>query len=256
MSKPLYRILLFVAILAAPGLSSAQLKVMTSGGFSPALHDLLPEFERQTGIQVTTSSGASQGKGPDTIGAKLRAGATVDMVIMAREGLDVLIADGGIVTGTDVDLAETPIGVGIRAGAPKPDMSTVDLFKRALLEAKVIAIPTSTTGIYLTGELLPRLGLADAVTVKSTTRGAASVALVAAGEAVLSMQPVSEILHVPGVELAGPIPNEVQYISVFSAAIVRGSEDQEACTRLIAFLTSENATAAIKKSGMVPSTLR
>jgi molybdate transport system substrate-binding protein len=253
MNKPFYTILLLAVILFMAGGASAQLKVMTSGGFSPALHDLLPEFERQTGIQVTTSSGASQGKGPDTIGAQLRAGATVDMVIMAREGLDVLIADGRIVPGTDVDLAETPIGVGIRAGAPKPDMGTVDAFKRALLEAKVIAIPTSTTGIYLTGELLPRLGIADAVTVKSVTRGAASVALVAAGEAVLTMQPVSEILHVPGVELAGPIPKEIQYISVFSAAIVRGSEEQEACKRLIAFLTSENAVASIKKSGMEPA---
>lgn len=144
----------------------------------------------------------------------------------------------------------------IRAGAPKPDLRTVDAFKQALLEAKVIAIPTSTTGIYLTGELLPQLGVADAVTVKSTTRGAAAVALVAAGEAVFSMQPVSEILHVPGVELAGLIPSEVQFISVFSAAIVQGSQQQETCKRLIAFLTSRDADSAIKKTGMEPSAPR
>lgn len=249
-------ILLLAAALVAPGASFAQIKVMASGGFSPALHNLLPEFQRRTGIQVSTASGSSQGNGPQTIGSQLRAGAQADMVIMAREGLDVLIEEGRVVEGSAVDLAKTPIGVSMRAGAAKPDLSTVDAFKRALLAAKVVAVPSSTTGIYLVGELLPRLGLAEAITVKSTPRGAAAVGMVAAGEAVFSMQPVSEILHVPGVELAGLIPSEVQYISVFSAGIVRGSQQREACERLIAFLKSGDAADAIKNTGMEPAAPR
>ncbi len=255
MSKSTF-LLLLAAVLALPGASFAQIKVMTSGGFSSALHDLLPEFERQTGIKVITSSGSSQGNGPQTIGAQLRTGAQVDMVIMAREGLDVLVDEGRVVDGSAVDLAKTPIGVGMRAGASKPDLGTVDAFKQALLAAKVIAVPSSTTGIYLTGELLPRLGVAEAITVKSTARGSAAVGMVASGEAVFSMQPVSEILHVPGVELAGLIPGEVQYISVFSAGIVRGSQQRDACERLIAFLTSGDAAAAIKNTGMEPAAQR
>jgi molybdate transport system substrate-binding protein len=252
-AAPMRLAFVIAAVLAVPAASFAQIKVITSGGFSTAYHEILPEFERVTGIKVTTSSGASQGKGPDTIGAQLRRGVPADVVILSREGLNELIADGMTVSGSDFDLAKTPIGIAVRAGAPKPDIGTVDAFKRALLQAKFIAIPTSTTGIYLTGELLPRLGIANAVVVKSTTRGAASVAMVAAGNAVLSIQPVSEILHMPGVDFAGTIPSEIQYLSVFSAAIVAGSKELQASKRLISFLASENATTAIKKSGMEPS---
>jgi molybdate transport system substrate-binding protein len=259
MNKPRHgrtALVVITAVLAVPCLSLAQVKVMTSGGFSAAYQEILPEFERVTGIKVTTSSGASQGRGPDTIGAQLRRGVPVDVVILSREGLSELIADGRIVAGTNIDLAETPIGIAVRAGAPKPDIGTVEAFKRALLQAKSIAIPTSTTGIYLTAKLFPRLGIVNAVVVKSTTRGAASVAMVAAGDADLSIQPVSEILHMPGVDFAGTIPTEIQYISVFSTAVVAGSKQLEASKRLIAFMASENARTAIKKSGMEPTRSR
>src|ERR1700740_2685501 len=109
--------------------ASAQLKVMISGGFSGPYEKLLPEFERTTGIKVTTGSGSSQGNGPQTIGAQLARGAAYDIVILSREGLTDLIAAKRIAAGTDVDLARTPIGVAVRAGAPKPDVSSVQGFK-------------------------------------------------------------------------------------------------------------------------------
>jgi molybdate transport system substrate-binding protein len=239
-----------------PSTLPAQVKVITSGGFAVAYNEMLPALEKAAGVPVTTSSGASQGQGPDTIGAQLRRGVAADVVIMSREGLQELIEEGRIVRGTAVDLAQTPIGVGVRAGAPKPDISTVDGFKRALVRAKAVAIPSSTTGIYLTSELFPRLGIAQTVVVKSTTRGAASVALVAAGEAELAIQPVSEILHAPGVDFVGPIPPEIQYISVFTAAVVAGSKQPEAAKRLIGYLASESAATAIQKSGMEPAKRR
>ena len=150
-------VMVTAAVAAAPSPSSGQVKVIISGGFSAAYHDIIPEFERETGIKVTTTSGASQGKGPDTIGARLRKGVAADVVIMSREGLRELIAERRIVTGTDVDLAQTPIGVAVRAGTPKPDIGTVDAFEKTLLRAKAVAIPSSTTGIYLTAEVFPRL---------------------------------------------------------------------------------------------------
>jgi molybdate transport system substrate-binding protein len=240
-------------ILATPAVSRGQIKVIISGGFSNAYQEALPQFERETGIKVTTGSGASQGKGSDAIGNQLQRGVTADVVIMSREGLNELMADGRIIAGTDVDLAQTPIGMSARAGAPKPDISTVEAFKHALLQAKIIAIPTSTTGIYLTGEVLPRLGISNAVVVKSTTRGAASVELVARGDAAFSIQPVSEILHVPGVDLVGTVPPEIQYMSVFSAAVVAGTKEIEASKKLIAFFASKEAIKAIENSGMEPS---
>ena len=237
------------AFLAAPSASFAQLKVMTSGGFAAAYREILPEFEKTTRITVTTASGASQGPGPNTIGAQLRRGVPADVVILAREGLDDLIAEGRIVRGTDKDLAQTPLGVAVRAGALRPDISTVDAFKQMLLRAKSVTFASSTTGIYLTTKLFPKLGIADELARKSTT---AAVASVASGEAEIAIQPISELLHVAGVDYVGPIPTEIQYVSVFSAAVVAGSKEPEAATRLIAFLSSGNAVAAIRKSGMEP----
>src|SRR5437899_2177511 len=136
-------------LLMSPLAASAQLKVIISGGFSGPYEKLLPEFERTSGIRVTTGSGASQGTGPQTIAAQLARGVPFDVVIMSREGLTDLIAAKRIAPGTDVDLARTPLGVAVRAGAPKPDVSTVEAFKQAMLKANTIAMPGSTSGIFL-----------------------------------------------------------------------------------------------------------
>jgi molybdate transport system substrate-binding protein len=241
------------AALTWPATSFAQLNVITSGGFSAAYRELLPEFEKAAGIKVNTTSGSSQGSGPNTIGAQLRRGVPADVVIMSREGLADLIAEGRIVAGTDVDLARTPLGVSVRAGAPKPDISTVDAFKQTMLRAKSVTFPGSTTGIYLVSKLFPQLGIAGEMAGKITNTG---VAAVAKGDAEIAIQPMSELLHAPGVDFVGTIPAEIQYVSVFAAAMVTGSKEPEASKRLIAFLASENATVAIKKSGMEPSRSR
>ena len=129
--------------------ASAQLKLIISGGFSAPYQQLLPEFERKSGTKVTTGSGASQGTGPQTIGAQLARGVAADVVILSREGLSELIAANRIAAGTDVDLAQVPLGVAVRAGAARPDVSTVESFKRTLTNAKAVAMPGSTSGIYL-----------------------------------------------------------------------------------------------------------
>jgi hypothetical protein len=161
-----------------------------------------------------------------------------------------LIEDGRIVPGTDTDLAETPLGVAVRAGAPKPDISTVDAFRRTLLRAKAVAFTSSTSGVYLTTVLFPKLGIADEMAKKSTTEAAAAVVR---GDAELSVQPVSELIPVPGLEFVGTIPREIQKVNVYAAAVVKGSAQTEAAKRLIAFLSSDAAAAAKKKNGMEPS---
>jgi molybdate transport system substrate-binding protein len=228
------------------------LKVIISGGFSGPYEQLLPEFERATGIKVTTGSGASQGTGPQTIAAQLARGVPADVVILSREGLAELIAAQRIAAGTDVDLARTPLGVAVRAGAPKPDVSTVEAFKQAVLKANAVAVPSSTSGIFLMNDVFPRLGIADRVKVKPTARGTGATAMVASGEADIAVMPVSEIVHAPGVELAGTIAEEIQLNQVFAAAVVAGSNEVEAAKRLIAFLASDRASAAISRGGMAP----
>src|SRR3954468_14593151 len=121
-------VVVIAALLMSPLAASAQLKVLISGGFSGPYEKLLPEFERTTAIEVATGSGSSQGTGPQTIGAQLARGVPADVVILSREGLAELIAAHRIAVGTDVDLARTPIGVAVRAGASKPDVSTVEAF--------------------------------------------------------------------------------------------------------------------------------
>jgi molybdate transport system substrate-binding protein len=229
-----------------------ELKVIISGGFSGPYEQLVPQFERDTGIHIATGSGSSQGKGPQTIAAQLARGVPADVVILSREGLTELIAQQWIAPGTDVDLARTPIGVAVRAGAPKPDVRSVEDFKRVVLQARTVAVPSSTSGIFLIEEIFPRLGIAGRVNVKATPRGSGAAAMVAAGEADLGLLPVSEIIHAQGVELAGVIADEIQLHQIFAAAIVAGSKEIEAGKRLIAFLTSEPAAQTIRRGGMEP----
>jgi len=223
-----------------------------SGGFAGAYEQLLPEFERTSGIKVTTGSGSSQGAGSQMIGAQLARGVPANVVILSREGLNELIAADRIAAGTDVDLARVPLGVAVRAGTPKPDVSTVEAFKQVLLKAKTVAIPGSTGGIWLTTDLFPRLGIAEKINAKVTPRGSDATGLVAAGDADLAVIPVSEVLHAAGVDFAGTIPPEIQFVQVFSAAVVAGSKEIEGSKRLIEFLASARSSEAIRNSGMEP----
>jgi molybdate transport system substrate-binding protein len=247
------RLLVVVATLMAfPGPSSAQLKVIISGGFSGAYLELLPEFEKTTGIAVATGSGASQGSGPQTIAAQLQRGVPADVVILSREGLTELISAGRIVAGTDVDLASVGLGAAVRAGASKAEINTVDAFRQALLSAKTVVVPGSTSGIYLKTKIFPQLGIADKINLRVTERGSQATSLLAAGDADIAVQPVSELANVPGIEVIGRIPNELQLIQVFAAAIVTGTHQPDAARKLIGLLASERAAAAIVKSGMEP----
>jgi molybdate transport system substrate-binding protein len=230
----------------------AHLNVLISGGFSGACERLLPEFERTNGVEVTTASGASQGAGPQTIAALLARGVPADVVILSREGLAELIAANRIIPGTGVDLARVGVGVAVRAGTPKPDVQTAEAFKQTLLKAGTVAVPASTSGIWLKAELFPRLGIADRIQVKTSPRGFGAAAMVAAGEAALAVMPDSEILLSPGVEFAGSLAREIQFMQTFSAAIVTGSGEIELSRRLIDLLSSARAAQAIRKSGMEP----
>jgi molybdate transport system substrate-binding protein len=138
-------------LVALPSRLPAQVRVLISGGFSAPYQELLPQFEKSTGITVTTARGASGDSGPNgpiTISVELRSGQPADVVILSREGLAELVSEGRIVTGSNVDLASVPLGVGVRAGTPRPNIGTTDAFKQTLLRAKSIGIQ-STSATYL-----------------------------------------------------------------------------------------------------------
>jgi molybdate transport system substrate-binding protein len=230
--------------------SMAQLQVIISGGFSGPYQQMLPQFEKNTGISVKTLSGASQGTGPQTIKAQLEAGASVDVVILSREGLAELVALGRIMPGTDTDLAIAPLGAAVPLGSARPDISNVAAFTQAIVKANSIVVPGSTSGIYLTTELFPMLGIAKQISVKITERGSQATSLLAAREAAMAIQPSSELVNIAGIDFIGRLPNEIQLLQIFAIAITKESIQVEAAKKLIQFLTSPAAAVPIQNSGM------
>lgn len=236
-------------LLCVPALASAQLKVIISGGFSAAYRELIPPFEAANGVTITTTTGGSVGTGPNTIGAQLRRGEKADVVILAREGLRDLISEQRIVAGTDVDLGRSLIGMVVREGAPKPDISTPEKLKQVLLAAKSVAVSSSTSGVYLTTTLFPKLGIGDAMRARTTMDGAV---LVGRGQAEIGLQQVSEVLPIEHTTFVGTIPDEIQYVTIYAAAVVAGSSNLDVARKLVDYLSSPASAAAIQKSGMEP----
>lgn len=241
-----------VSLVSSQSQATEKLTVMISGGFSHAYEEVLPEFERTTGIAVITLSGSSQGNGPKTIKSQLQNGVDTDVVILSKEGLSELTAIDRIAAGSEVELASAALGAAVREGSPKPDISSVDAFKKALLNAKLVAMPGSTSGMFMKNEILPRLSIAERVSTKIVPRGTDSTGMVAAGEADLAIGPISELVNQPGVELVGALPDDVQLVQIFTAAIVKKSQRSAQAEKLMQFLASDQATAAIKRAGMKP----
>ncbi len=247
------------ALLAAASIvwgaaQAAEVRVMISGGFSAAYRELAPQFERSTGHTLLTVAGPSMGDTPQAIPNRLKRGEPADVVIMVGTALDDLVRQGAVAGDSRVDLARSKIGMVVRAGAPKPDIGSVEAFKQTLLAAKSIAYSDSASGVYLSSVLFPRLGIADRLAGKSRMIPAEPVAaVVARGEAEIGLQQVSELLPVPGVELVGTLPPELQKITVFSAGIAAGAKEPEAGRALIRFLASPAAGAAVEKSGLEPA---
>jgi molybdate transport system substrate-binding protein len=252
------RVHIVIAVVASCVLAEAraqapQIKVLMSGAFTAAFTELAPEFERTTGSRIVTASGGSMGDSPDTIPNRLARGEAADIVILAASALDDLIAHGRVVAGSRVDLARSAIGMAVRSGAPKPDISTVEALKRTLLQAKSIAYSSSASGVYLSGELFPALGIAGEIAAKSRRIESGPVgAAVARGDAELGFQQISELRPVSGIEIVGPLPPGAQRMTIFSAGIVAGAPQPDAARRLIAYLSSPAAGPAIRKSGMDP----
>jgi molybdate transport system substrate-binding protein len=244
---------LTAALLLAGSASAAEVRVMISGGLSAAYNALVPEFERQTGNKVITAYGPSMGTTVNAIPVRLERGEPADVLILVGYALGDLVKQGKVVADSRVDLVKSPIGICVKSGAPKPDISSADSIKRALLAAKSVAYSDSASGVYISTELFKKLGIADEMKDKARKIPATPVAeIVARGDAEIGFQQISEMLPVPGVDIVGPLPADLQKITVFSAGIASVSKEPDAGKALIKFLTSPAASAAIIKSGLEP----
>jgi molybdate transport system substrate-binding protein len=232
---------------------AAEVHVMISGGLSAAYNTLVPEFEKATGNKVITAYGPSMGTTVNAIPMRLDRGEPADVLILVGYALDDLIQKGKATSGSRVDLVNSKIGVAVKAGSPRPDISSSDAVKRALLAAKTVAYSDSASGVYISTEMFGKLGIADEMKDKARKIPATPVAeIVARGEAEIGMQQISELKPVPGIDIVGPLPDSLQKVTVFSAGIASASKEPEAAKALIKFLASPAARETIVNSGLEP----
>jgi molybdate transport system substrate-binding protein len=244
---------LAATVLLAGAAGAAEVRVMISGGLTAAYKALVPEFERTTGNTVITAYGPSMGTTVNAIPVRLARGEPADVLIMVGYALGDLVKQGKVVAGSNVDLVTSAIGIAVKSGAPKPDISSADAVKRALLAAKSVAYSDSASGVYVSTEMFAKLGIAEAMKDKARLIPATPVGeVVAKGEADIGLQQIAELRPVSGIDIVGPLPDGLQKITVFSAGIATVSKEPDAGRALIKFLASPAAHDAIVKSGMEP----
>jgi molybdate transport system substrate-binding protein len=237
--------------------SAAELRVMISAGFYQVYSELGPSFERTSGHRLVTTRGPSMGDSPEAIPARLARGEAADVVIIDEKSADELGRRGLLRPDSKISLARSLIGMVVRAGAARPDISSVEALRTTLLTAKSIAYSDSGSGAYLSTTLFPKLGIADQVAgkmrkVRGPPSGEPVAAVVARGEAEIGFQQVSELIHVPGVTFVGTIPSEVQPMTFFAGALTSATKEPEMGTALIRFLASSEAAPVISKAGLTP----
>jgi molybdate transport system substrate-binding protein len=255
MNSHIWRTLVVTALLSSGALApapAAELKVLTAGAFKQVVVALVPAYERQTGNTVVVDNDTAGG-----LKTKIEGGAAFDVAVITPAVLKELTASGKIAGGTSVNVASVGVGVVVREGAVKPDISSVDAFKRALLAAKSVAYidPASggSSGIYI-DKLLERLGIADQVRPKAKLKKGGHVAdLIVSGEAELGLHQISEIVPVKGVALVGPLPKEIQNTTTYAAGLSASTQNKAAAQALMQVFSGAEAAAVLKSKGMEPA---
>ena len=248
-------LLMACTLLAPAPVRADDITVVTSGAFTAAYLELVPEYEHASHNKLVTEFGPSMGTTHNAIPVRLERGEAIDVVIMAAPALADLIKQGKVRADSRVDLVNSYIGMAVKAGAPRPDIRTLAAFKRTLLSAKSIAYSDSASGVYLSTELFPKMGIADEIMRKSKKIEADPVGgVVATGEFEIGFQQISELRPVKGIDIVGELPPGAQRVTVFAAGIPATSKNPKAGKAFIHWLASPAAYGAIKKSGLEPAT--
>jgi molybdate transport system substrate-binding protein len=233
------------ALMVASAAKAAEIKLMCSGAMRPALEELAPQFERASGHKLAVTYG-----GTNVIRERALAGDAGDLVIFAAPAVEDVVRQGKLVA--KVDLVRSAVGVGVPAGAPRPDLSSAEAFKRTLIAAKSFARSEGPSGTYIAA-LLDRLGIAEQMKGKTVVvRGRLVGDALVKGEAEIGVQQVSELKSVPGVDVL-PMPAEIGHVTVFSVGLTAAAKDSAPVQALIKFLTSPAAAPVIKGKGLEPA---
>jgi molybdate transport system substrate-binding protein len=235
-------------LLSATPARAEEIKVIASAAVKEVLLELVPAFEKSRGHTVTPIWA-----GTEAITKRIQAGELADVVVIAAPNIDRLIAEGRLVARSRVDVAKSGVGVAVRAGLPKPDITSAEAVKQAALAARSVAYSSGPSGFYI-AELFKRMGIAEHIKdkVKQTPSGVQVAELLARGEADLGFQQMSELLHAKGIHYLGPLPDDIQHITVFTGAVHSSAAAPDPASELLRFLTAPEADAAIRKTGMAP----
>lgn len=241
----------FMAAAMMIGMNAAQaaeVKVMAANAVKEAFLELVSAFERSSGHRVTTIWSGTEG-----VAKRVSGGEVVDIVIIAAPNIDKLILENKLVAGSRADFAKSGVGIAVRTGLPKPDISSAEALKRTVLAANSVAYSSGPSGFYV-ADLFKKMGIADQIKdkVRQPASGVQVGELVARGEADLGFQQISELLHVKGIDYLGPLPAEIQNITVYSAGLHTAAQAPDAAKALMKFLTAPEAGPIIKKIGMEP----
>ena len=237
------------ALLAAFPVSAAEIKVLASNGVKATLDELAPAFERQTGNRLVIEYGLAA-----VLKRQIEGGAQYDVAILTSAGVEDLVKQGKMSGGSRAAIARSSVGIGIRKGGARPDIGTPEAFKRALLAAKSVTwAKEGQSGIYFAG-LIERIGVAEQVKPKAViaATGTEVGGLVASGKVELGVSQLNELMAVPGVEVLGPLPGELQSYTAFHAGVASGAKNAQGATALIKFLTTPAAGAVFKAKGQEP----
>jgi molybdate transport system substrate-binding protein len=230
-------------------MSATTIKVYSGNGMSASLGELLPSFEREHGCKVEVTFAPAQ-----VMLREVKAGRIADLGLIGSGVMDQVVKLSHIMPASVRVLTRNGIGVGVLAGAPKPDLSSVDSFKRALLNAKSVAYTTEgASGIYFAG-LIEQLGIANEIKAKAKTRSGGLIAeFVVSGDAEIAVQQIPEIMAVAGVDYAGPLPAEIQSITICAAGVFTGAKEPRLAQTLLDFLQSPEAARVFKARGLEPA---
>jgi len=226
--------------------AAKSIKVLSGGAMRSLVIEIVPLFERASGTKVEIEFRLTS-----VLKKQIEDGAAFDIALLPRPELDALVQAGKIAAGSTADVTRSAVGLAVRAGAPKPDIGTVEALKRTLLAARSIAYSDGPSGAYIAG-LLERLGIAPQMKPKTRLTSGPVADLVAKGEAEIGMQQIVAILPVKGAELVGPLPSELQNVIIYAAGLAAGGRDAPAAPDFIAFMGTLEAQRLIRAKGMEP----
>ena len=243
--------LTLATLLPAGGVAAAEIKVLSSNATKTLLEEIAPMFERASGHKVTLGFGTSQ-----QVVKRVQAGEDADLAVITPEAIEQLTKQGKLVAGSQIEIARSLIGIAVRSGAPRPDIATPDALRKTLLAAKSVTFSDpatgATSGVH-TAKMFERLGIADQMKPKYVLGdGNSTGPIVARGDAEMAIQQISALKPYSGVDVVGPLPDELQYLTILSAGIGAAGKEPAAVKAFVAYLATPEAVAVIKAKGLEP----